>query len=58
MSARVLVWVLAVQLLLAAIFAYFAITGFPFLPHHAACTTTATASRCGQAASTSRTRGR
>jgi hypothetical protein len=32
MSVRLLVWALVVQLLLAAVFTYFAVTGFPFLP--------------------------
>jgi hypothetical protein len=32
MSVRVLIWALIAQLLLAAVFLYFALTGFPFLP--------------------------
>lgn len=36
MSVRLLVWALALQLLLAGLLIYFAVTGFPFLPSHGA----------------------
>ncbi len=61
MSVRLLVWALVVQLLLAAVFVYFAVTGFPFLPHAAApdrphhCRELSRTGRSGSAASTSRT---
>jgi hypothetical protein len=61
MSVRLLVWALAIQLLLAAAFTYFAVTGFPFLPDEPAterpadCGKGARAGRSASGASTSRT---
>ncbi|MGB2712333.1 MAG: hypothetical protein WBC33_12565 [Conexibacter sp.] len=65
MPVRLLVWALVVQLLLAGVFVYFAVTGFPFLPdapptaqERPACRELATAGRPASEANRLRTRCR
>jgi len=63
MSVRLLVWALIVQLLLAGVFVWFAVTGFPFLPDEPAPTPACRelptrGSRSASEASRSRTRCR